>query len=99
MLIMHLPYMTFSNFLFFCYELSFVAFVVVNIFGQSSNMISLSCKLTDLPSLPTYSGDCSSSGKATLTGADICLKHVTKETRLKAKIELQVLSKYTGGES
>ena len=40
--------------------------------------------------MPTYSGDCSSSGKATLTGADICLKHITKETRLKAKIELQV---------
>ena len=53
-------------------------------------MISLSCKLTGLPSLPTYSGDCSSSGKATLTGADICLKHIAKETRLKAKIELQV---------
>ena len=53
-------------------------------------MVSLSCKLTGLPSLPTYSGDCSSSGKATLTGADICLKHITKETRLKAKIELQV---------
>ena len=53
-------------------------------------MISLSCKLRGLPSLPTYGGDCSSSGKATLTGTDICLKHITKETRLKAKIELQV---------
>ena len=77
--------MTYSNFFFFFYELSFYAFLD----GQS-NMISLSCKLTGLPSLPTYSGDCSSSGKATLTAADICLKHITKETRLKAKIELQV---------
>ncbi|XP_044184398.1 structural maintenance of chromosomes flexible hinge domain-containing protein 1-like [Acropora millepora] len=51
--------------------------------------LNVVCKLTGLPSLPTYSGDCSSSGKATLTGADICLKHITKETRLKAKIELQ----------
>ena len=40
--------------------------------------------------MPTYIGDCSASGKASLTGADISLKQITKETKLKAKIELQV---------
>ncbi|CAH3188145.1 unnamed protein product [Porites lobata] len=47
-------------------------------------------KLTGTPGLPTYIGDCSASGKASLTGADISLKQITKETKLKAKIELQV---------
>ena len=47
-------------------------------------------QLTGTPGLPTYIGDCSASGKASLTGANISLKQITKETRLKAKIELQV---------
>ncbi len=47
-------------------------------------------QLTGTPGLPTYIGDCSSSGKATLSGADINLKQITKNTKLKAKIELQV---------
>ena len=40
--------------------------------------------------MPTYIGDCSASGKAFLTSADISLKQITKEAKLKAKIELQV---------
>lgn len=51
--------------------------------------LNVVCKLTGLPSLPTYVGDCSSSGKATLSGPDICLKQITSETKLKARIELQ----------
>lgn len=47
-------------------------------------------QLIGTPGLPTYIGDCSSSGKANLTGADISLKQITKNTKLKAKIELQV---------
>ena len=48
-------------------------------------------QLMGTPGLPTYIGDCSSSGRATLTGGDIILKHIIKFTKLKAKIELQVL--------
>lgn len=51
--------------------------------------LNVVCKLTGTPGLPTYIGDCSSSGKATLTGADISLKQITKNTKLRAKIELQ----------
>lgn len=56
----------------------------------SMSFFSLLLQLMGMPGLPTYIGDCSSSGKATLTGADISLKQITKNTKLKAKIELQV---------
>ncbi|RMX48106.1 hypothetical protein pdam_00002687 [Pocillopora damicornis] len=51
--------------------------------------LNVVCKLTGTPGLPTYIGDCSSSGKVTLTGPDISLKQITKSSKLKAKIELQ----------
>jgi len=47
-------------------------------------------QLTGQPNLPTYSADCSSSGKAVLAGSNISLKLSDNHpVKLKAKIELQ----------
>jgi hypothetical protein len=47
-------------------------------------------QLTGTSGLPTYLGDCSTSGKASLTGGNIVINNLVKPTKLKAKIELQV---------
>uniref|UniRef100_A0A6P8HCY5 Structural maintenance of chromosomes flexible hinge domain-containing protein 1-like isoform X2 n=1 Tax=Actinia tenebrosa TaxID=6105 RepID=A0A6P8HCY5_ACTTE len=52
--------------------------------------LNVVCKLSSQPNLPTYTGDCSSSGKCSLTGPDISLRlHDNKAMKIKAKIELQ----------
>lgn len=52
--------------------------------------IILYIQLTGSSGLPTYLGDCSTSGKASLTGGNVVINKLVKTTKLKAKIELQV---------
>ncbi|KAK3699756.1 hypothetical protein QZH41_015606, partial [Actinostola sp. cb2023] len=53
--------------------------------------LNVVCKLSGHPNLPTYSADCSSSGKCALTGPNISLQLPNHKAviKLKAKIELQ----------
>ncbi|CAB4024685.1 Hypothetical predicted protein, partial [Paramuricea clavata] len=51
--------------------------------------LNVVCKLTGTSGLPTYLGDCSTSGKASLTGGNVVINNLVKPTKLKAKIELQ----------
>ncbi|KAK3749266.1 hypothetical protein QZH41_004958 [Actinostola sp. cb2023] len=56
-----------------------------------SPRLNVVCKLSGHPNLPTYSADCSSSGKCALTGPNISLQLPNHKAviKLKAKIELQ----------
>ncbi|XP_046854704.1 structural maintenance of chromosomes flexible hinge domain-containing protein 1-like isoform X2 [Xenia sp. Carnegie-2017] len=51
--------------------------------------LNVVCKLTGSSGLPSYSCDCSSTGKSTLSGENILISKMEKSIKLKAKIELQ----------
>ena len=51
--------------------------------------LNVVCKLTGTSGLPTYLGDCSTTGKASLSGGNVVINSLVRTTKLKAKIELQ----------